>query len=602
MLASRWGVEVMLVVRAVRLPRNLPLAGSVAARSVRDDPVNAALLALRVLPEKLKARTVPLLLRALPRAPTAAALLLWDRGRRAEAAERVRASLPGARPAKVRRLTSFAVAVDRPVLAGEALAALPVDDPARPRLGALVAWRQGSLREAAALAEAPSRAHGGQGRRNARVARRLTGELATLAPGWTPPRARGDSTYQPVPRRILHVVTNSLPWSAAGYNVRTHAIAKAQRDAGLDPAVATRLGFPVEQGHPSARAVDVIDEVRYHRLLPFGRAPWPDDAHLAANVEAAAALVEELRPALLHAATKHLNGQVALALRERYGLPVVYEVRGFLEETWLSRHGADAELSDRYRLARDVETDCMLRADLVVTLADVMRSEIVGRGIPAERVIVVPNGVDDQFLGEIPDPSRLRGELGIAPDEVVVGLVSNLVAYEGVGTLLEAVRLLADDGVPVRGLIVGDGPERAALLEQARDLGLSERVIFTGRVPFARVGDYHAAIDVFCVPRDDARVTRLVTPLKPLEAMASGRPVVASRLPALAEIVAEDETGLLATAGDPASWAETLRPLLYDGRRCQRLGQAARTHVQRERTWSSLVRRYLAAYASLGVS
>jgi glycosyltransferase involved in cell wall biosynthesis len=591
------------VVRAVRLARNLPLAGSVALRSLRDDPVNAALLALRVLPERVKARAVPGLLRALPagRAPTAAALLLWDRGRRAEAADRVRASLADTRTAQIRRLASFAVAVDRPELAAEALARLTAHDPARPRLGALVAWRQGRLREAAALAQAPSTADGSQRRRNMRVARSLAGELATLSPGWQHP-VGGNSTYQLIPRRVLHVVTNSLPWSSAGYNIRTHAIARAQREAGLDPQVSTRLGFPVEQGHPSAAGREVIDGVPYHRLLPFGPGAWPEDAHLAAHVDAAAALVEHLRPSLLHAATKHLNGQVALALRERYGLPVVYEVRGFLEETWLSRHGPAEESTDRYRLAREVETDCMLRADLVVTLADVMRTEIVGRGVPEDRVVVVPNAVDEQFLGPAPDPSRLRAALGISPEEVVVGLVSNLVAYEGVGTLLEAVRLLADDGVPVRGLVVGDGTERAALQERARDLGLSERVIFTGRVPYAEVRAYHAALDVFCVPRDNARVTRLVTPLKPLEAMATARPVVASRLPALAEIVREGETGLLATAGDPASWAEILGPLLYDEARRQRLGRAARTYVCAERTWSSLVRRYLAAYASLGVS
>jgi glycosyltransferase involved in cell wall biosynthesis len=590
------------VIRALRLARNLPLAGSVAARSLRDDPVNAALLALRLLPEAVKSRAVPPLLRLTSgRAPTAEALLLWDRGRRTEALDEVRASLPDASPKQVRRVAAFAVAVDRPELAAEAVDALPEQDPAAPRLRAMVAWRQGRLREAAAVAQGPSRASGWQQRRNLRVARRLKGELATLSPDWRAPAARA-STYQPVPRRVLHVVTNSLPWSTAGYNVRTHAIVRAQRDAGLDPHVVTRLGFPVEQGHPTAAGQDVVDGIVYHRLLSPGLAPRPEDVHLAAHVEAAGALVEELRPALLHAATKHLNGQVALALRDRYGVPVVYEVRGFLEETWLSRNDDSAESSDRYQLARAVETDTMLRADLVVTLADVMRAEIVSRGIAADRVIVVPNAVDDEFLGPVPDASVLRDELGIGSDEVVVGLVSSLVAYEGVSTLLQAVRLLADEGAPVRGLIVGDGTERAALQEQARDLGLAERVVFTGRVPFSAVRGYHAAIDVFCVPRDDSRVTRLVTPLKPLEAMATARPVVASRLPALAEIIREGETGLLATAGDPASWAETLGPLLYDGERRQRLGRAARAHVRGERTWSSLVRRYLAAYAELGVS
>jgi glycosyltransferase involved in cell wall biosynthesis len=238
----------------------------------------------------------------------------------------------------------------------------------------------------------------------------------------------------------------------------------------------------------------------------------------------------------------------------------------------------------------------------VVTLGEAMRAEILSRGVPPDRVVVVPNAVDEMFLAPVPDASDLRTSLGLKPDDVVVGLVSSLVGYEGVATLLDAVRLLADDGAPVRGLVVGDGTERAALEERARELGLGDTVVFTGRVPFAAVRDYHAALDVFCVPRADAQVTRLVTPLKPLEAMATGRPVVASRLPALEEIVEEGVTGLFAEPGSPESWAETLRPLLYDGAGRQSLGRAARTHVLDERTWSALVRRYLAAYASLGVT
>ena len=146
----------------------------------------------------------------------------------------------------------------------------------------------------------------------------------------------------------------------------------------------------------------------------------------------------------------------------------------------------------------------MTDADLVVTLGEAMRAEIVARGVPEENVIIVPNGVSEEFLRPLPDGAALRASLGIAPDEQVVGLVSTLVAHEGIGTLLDAVKVLNDRGVKARALIVGDGPERTALERHAAALGLN--AIFTGRVPSARVRDYHAVLDVFVVPRTPDRV------------------------------------------------------------------------------------------------
>ena len=171
----------------------------------------------------------------------------------------------------------------------------------------------------------------------------------------------------------------------------------------------------------------------------------------------------------LHAASNFANARLALALRERYGLPVVYEVRGFWEDTWLSRHPDAAQLagSELYRQSRDLETRCMLAADLVVTLGEAMREEIVARGVAAEKILLVPNAVSGEFLRPLPDATALRTALGIDPDEYVVGVVSSLVPQEGIGTLLEATAMLRARRVPARALLVGDGPERAALQRQA---------------------------------------------------------------------------------------------------------------------------------------
>src|SRR6202044_3357283 len=339
-----------------------------------------------------------------------------------------------------------------------------------------------------------------------------------------PGGAGGSSPHGP----ILHLVTDALPSTSAGYTIRTQEIAVAQRAAGLDPHGTTRIGFPVTGRAIDGRATVTVDGVPYHRLLPWVM-PGRTDALYETHLRYAAGLTARLRPAVLHAASNYANAVIALALRDATRLPVVYEVRGFWEDTWLSRHAGtkDLKLSDRYRLTRALETHCMEAADLVVTLGEAMRDEILERGVDPAKVIIVPNGVSEEFLRPLPDDQgQLGARLGIRPGEHVVGLVSSLVAHEGIGTLLEAVKILNDRGVRTRALIVGDGPERSALQRQAADLGID--AIFPGRVPMSQVRAYHAVLDVFVVPRTPDRVCQLVTPLKPVEAMASGLPVVVS--------------------------------------------------------------------------
>jgi glycosyltransferase involved in cell wall biosynthesis len=370
----------------------------------------------------------------------------------------------------------------------------------------------------------------------------------------------------------------------------------------MDPHVATRIGFPVTAGAIDGRHLVRVDGVPYHRLLPWIM-PGRVDALAAQHLKRAAKLTRELTPAVLHAASNYSNALIALALRDEVAhLPVVYEVRGFWEDTWLSRHApaAATELrdSDRYRRSRALETHCMQAADLVITLGEAMRNEIAQRGVPEDKILIVPNGVSQDFLLELPDAAALKNELGISDGEHVVGLVSSLVAHEGIGTLLEAVKVLNDRGIRTRALIVGDGPERAALERQAVTLGLD--AIFTGRVPMARVREYHAVLDVFVVPRTRDRVCQLVTPLKPVEAMASGLAVVVSAVQALAEIVHDKATGMHVPPEDAEALADVLQELLASPELRRELGGNAKEWVADARTWAHNAQRYREAYARLG--
>ncbi|WP_315987209.1 glycosyltransferase family 4 protein [Actinomadura sp. HBU206391] len=397
--------------------------------------------------------------------------------------------------------------------------------------------------------------------------------------------------------RVLQLVTNALPRTNAGYTVRTHKIALAQRELGLDPHVVSRLGHPAAQGVADARSYVEVDGVPYHRLLP-----WLPPRDLAAAVRAGAdhagRLVERLRPAVLHPVSNHLNAAVALELRERYGLPVVYEVRGFLEDSWLSRDPAHSEQDDFYRLTRELETRCIQEADRVVTLGEAMRDEIAGRGVDPEKIVVVPNAVDDTFLEPLPDGTALRASLGIAPDAMVTGLTSSFYGYEGIDTLIDAAGLLRDRGTPITLLLVGDGPERAALERRATEQRV--HAVFTGRVPMSSVRQFHAVLDLFAVPRRADRVCQLVTPLKPVEAMAGGVPVIASDVKALREIVEPGVTGTLTLPEDPEAWAQLLTDLIYSPEQRRKIGEAAQDWVRARRTWRAVATGYLKAYRDVG--
>ena len=557
----------------------MTFTATLAWRHLRDEPARLPLLAARLMPGPLRgpARAVARRSGALPRA-----YALWDQGRREEAREVLLAASRRTSPAGVRRLVSAALAAGDADTARDLVELIP---PGRHRSAAEYRTALATGRAVPeSLSVSPDR-HG-----------------FTLTRG-TPTRpddtvnARRPTATGPVPR-VLHLVTNALPHTNAGYTQRTHRIAVAQREAGMDVHVVSRAGYPLTKGVPDPRTLVEVDGVFYHRLLPW-RAPSDHDQEFQVGLRMGSELVEALRPDVLHAASNHHNARLALELGRGYDLPVVYEVRGFLEESWLSRDPSRSVDDAFYRAERAAETECMLAADLVVTLGEAMRADIEARGVPRERLLVVPNAVDVSFLEPLPPGEEVREDLGIGREEFVVGTTTSCFGYEGLDVLLDAISLLRGRGEPVHALIVGDGPELPALRAQAERSGLEGAVHFTGRVPADRVRHHHAALDVFVVPRRDERVCRLVTPLKPVEAMAGGLPVVASDLPALREIVEPGVTGELIPAGDSARLADVVNNLAYSRRKRTSYGRAGQERVGADRTWAQAVYRYNQAYRVL---
>lgn len=578
------------------LVRNLPITASLLRSHGGRGRAKAQSVLLRRLPAGVTRRLATGVVVA--RRPDLAALAMAASGDTEGGVRTLREALaaaPGgtpAPPAHRRRVAEAAVTLHRPDLAEQALDGIPAGEQ-EPALAALVAAGRGRL--GAALLLAATGADAG----SRRLARRLCGEVETV-------RAEllGECLQRPAaprrrvgrPQRVLHVVSTALPERQGGYTIRTHGIATAQRAHGIDARVVTRLGFPVDTGVLGAASDVRVDGVPYHRLLPAAAIPAPGRARQQLAVRELGRVIEQAGTELLHAHSWHENAQVALLAARPLGLPLVYEARGFLEETWRT-DGGPAD-SDYYRWSRDTETLCMSSADVVVTLAEAMRQDVVDRGIDASSVVVVPNAVPAAFTAPLPDGRPLRERLGIAADDFVLGTVTTVNHYEGLDTVVEALRLVEDPTFSL--LVVGSGPALPGLRALVEQAGLADRVRFTGRVPHARVREHLAAMDLFVVPRHETPVTVLVPPIKPLEAMAGGLPVLASALPPLVEIVRPGSFGDVAAAGDAASWADQIASLGYAPDQVRALGERAREFVARERTWPPAVDRYDVAYASAG--
>lgn len=426
--------------------------------------------------------------------------------------------------------------------------------------------------------------------------------LSRLLDGsWMPADAQARIAHtEPRSDRVLHLVSRSLPYYTTGGTVRNQHVARAQLDAGLDAVIATSLGFPWSHGHASAGGTTEVDGVTYHHIGAETPPTLPIDQRLRRTVEALLPLVRELRPAVLHPASDYRNALVALALGRQLGIPVVYEVRGFPEERLRRRPGSRA-WRDRSVAGRELERRCVLAADHVVTLASVMKQHLVARGVEADRITVIPNGVDPADFEPMPRDERLASRLGIARGETVLGYVSTFKAFEGIETILEATAELRARGKRVRVLLVGGGDQKRTLRRRARELGIEPQTSFAGRVDHREVARYYSLIDVFVCPRRAEATSDLVTPLKPFEAMAMECPVVVSRTRALREIVEDGVTGRTFTPEDAHELAAVCAELIDRPEERRRLAAAGRAWVTAERSWASHGQRYRALYEQLGV-
>ena len=397
--------------------------------------------------------------------------------------------------------------------------------------------------------------------------------------------------------RILHILDHSLPLQS-GYVYRTLGIIDQQRALGWEPVLLTS-----GKHYAPGPARERIGEWEFLRTrVPTGlaaRLPWVRELAIVSDLDRKLdEVIGEVRPQILHAHSPVLNALSAIRAGRRHAIPIVYEIRALWEDAAAS-HGTHGQAGLRYRVTRAVETRALHRADAVTTICEGLREDAIARGVPGDKVTVIPNAVDrNKFAGPgIPDPA-LATRLGLS-GKIVLGFFGSFYAYEGLDLLLRALPDMRHRRADITILLVGGGPEEERLRALAGELDLGASVVFAGRVHHQEMRRYYDLVNLLVFPRVSSRLTELVTPLKPLEAMAQERIVVASSVGGHRELVRDHETGYLFPPDAPRHLAEGVFAALADQGSWPRIRAQAAEFIDKERSWAHSVARYAEVYGRL---
>lgn len=391
--------------------------------------------------------------------------------------------------------------------------------------------------------------------------------------------------------RILHILDHSLPLHS-GYTFRTRAILKAQQAAGLEVR-----GVTGQRHTREGPQIEEADGLTFHRTQAGagGSGPLGEWRAIGQFAEAIDGVVQEWQPDLLHAHSPALCGMAALRVAKRHNVPLVYEIRAFWEDAAVG-NGTGREGSVKYRMTRALENHVVGGADAVFTICNGLRDDLIARGFEGGKIGISPNGVDLSLFGDPPPrDDALAAELGIQGGPVI-GFIGSFYDYEGLDDLIAAMPYLRERHHGAQLLLVGGGPMDEALRVQAAASASAEAIHFTGRVPHDQVERYYSLIDILAYPRKKSRLTDLVTPLKPLEAMAQKRLVAASDVGGHRELILDGVTGVLFPPDDPEACAAALARFADDRADWDAMRARARTHIGENHDWAQNVHRYQSVY------
>ncbi|NQZ25653.1 MAG: glycosyltransferase [Colwellia sp.] len=404
-------------------------------------------------------------------------------------------------------------------------------------------------------------------------------------------------------KKVSYLLYNSLPVHSGGYATRSHGIITNLMQKKIEPYVMTRLGYPYDLNKFQSRekvAHETYDGITYHRLLDGpGLNFVPVLSYLDAYKNEVKKRLESNDVSIIHAASNHINGIAAILAGRELGIKTIFEVRGMWEITRLSRQ-PEWEGSIEFDAYRYLETLACEKADAVITITEALKLELISRGVCADKINVVPNGVDTEIFTPMEVNHSLKSDLGIAKEDTVIGYVGSIVDYEGLDLLVESIELMVRNHVSnFKVLIIGDGVVLPELKQQVVDAGLTEYFIFTGRIPHEQVPDYYSVIDVCPFPRRGLPVCELVSPLKPFEAMAMGKVIIGSSVKAIAEFIDEGKNGFVHEKDDSVDLANKLTKAVSDKELREDIKQTSRDWAVENRDWKVLSNKVYNVYQNL---
>ncbi len=417
---------------------------------------------------------------------------------------------------------------------------------------------------------------------------------------------------QTKPGVILYHASQSRPHTSSGYAIRTHGLVSALKNHGVDIKVCLRQGYPLDRHDfidnevqptetienieyyfsPTSRSNSSI--INYQEVYNFNRFEDYQNQAISSLIRSA----KEIRPELIHSASNFVVGMAGAKAAKVLGIPSIYEIRGFWHLTQATKREG-YESSDHFRLSERLEIETAKESDYVFTITNALKEILVENGVEEHKISVLPNAVELEKFKLKKKNKKLETSLGFE-NKIVIGYIGSFVNYEGLNLLLEACAILQKKlGDIFRVLLVGDGEMMNSLRKAARFLQLEDIVRFTGRVDHDEVEDYYSLIDIAPMPRIGHQVCELVSPLKPFEAMSSGKVLITSNVKALAEIVDHGNTGLVFEKDNSSDLAEKLESVILDPELRLKLGANARAWVEKNHSWEYVSKQVLEVYKKI---
>jgi PEP-CTERM/exosortase A-associated glycosyltransferase len=396
---------------------------------------------------------------------------------------------------------------------------------------------------------------------------------------------------------ILQIFDQTVPL-ISGYSMRSKYITDSLKQLDIDVKVISSPIFLYRQQD------ELINNVNYHRCK-IDHWKVVKNIPLLKEYMVIQALKKEIQHQcdqnvkLIDAHSSVLNGIASSNFANEQRIPFLYEIRALWEDAAVDQ-GKTRERSLRYKLTRSLETHVIEKADKITTICDGLKHDIIQRGVKEEKIEVIPNGVDtDIFQPRDPDAALIE-QLNL-DHCIIFGFIGTFFLFEGLDLLIKAAKEVLIKRKDVKFLLVGSGREEASLKKMVTEMDLSKHFIFTGRVNHDIVQKYYSVVDVLVYPRISKRITEIVTALKPLEAMALKKIVIASNVGGMKELIQDGKTGILFKAGDVSELAQKCLYVLDHLSEVKKMGEEARSYVLKERNWLDISKRYLTIFKELGI-